>query len=66
MALKLEARFREFEGKQKVIQLDHAFSAFSGDIIGRISLDKNNYTEEFLDNPDFAPDWYAEDSRPSS
>lgn len=42
-----------------MIRLDHAFSAFSGDIIGRICLDKDDNAEEFLDHPDFAPNWYA-------
>ncbi|KAJ6114889.1 cytochrome P450 [Penicillium sp. IBT 16267x] len=58
VALKLEARLREYEGTNQVIRLDHALSAFSGDIIGRICLDKDDNAEEFLDNPDFAPDWY--------
>lgn len=59
VAFKLETRFREDEGKQKIIRLDHAFSAFSGDIIGRICLDKDHNEEEFLDHPDYAPDWYV-------
>ncbi|GKZ75835.1 hypothetical protein AnigIFM56816_003291 [Aspergillus niger] len=58
VALKLEGRLREYEGRHKVIRLDHAFSAFSGDIIGRICLDRDDAGDEFLDHPDFAPDWY--------
>ena len=57
VTLKLEARLRQFAGKNQPIRLDHAFSAFSGDIIGRICLDKDDNSEEFLDDPDFAPDW---------
>lgn len=59
VALKLESRFRELEGKNKVIRLDHAFSAFSADIIRRICLDTGESEDGFLDDPDFAPDWYA-------
>ncbi|KAK5633633.1 hypothetical protein RRF57_009347 [Xylaria bambusicola] len=38
VALHLESRLRGFEGQGKVICLDHALSAFSRDIIGRICL----------------------------
>ncbi|KAK4066137.1 uncharacterized protein Triagg1_8205 [Trichoderma aggressivum f. europaeum] len=61
VALHLESRFRELEGKNAVIRLDHAFSAFSGDIIGRICLgtgDRGSHGDRFLDAPDFASDWY--------
>ncbi|RFU72325.1 cytochrome p450 [Trichoderma arundinaceum] len=61
VALHLESRFRELEGKNTVIRLDHAFSAFSGDIIGRICLgtgDRGSHGDRFLDDPNFASDWY--------
>ncbi|KAF2735645.1 cytochrome P450 [Polyplosphaeria fusca] len=58
VALKLESRFRALEGTGKVIRLDHAFSAFSGDIIGRICLGREDTGNEFLDDENFAPDWY--------
>ncbi|KAH0529920.1 hypothetical protein TsFJ059_004613 [Trichoderma semiorbis] len=61
VALHLESRFRELEGKNAVIRLDHAFSAFSGDIIGRICLgtgDRGSHGDRFLDTTDFASDWY--------
>ncbi|KAL7793173.1 cytochrome P450 [Trichoderma ceciliae] len=61
VALHLESRFRELEGKNAVIRLDHAFSAFSGDIIGRICLgtgDRGSHGDRFLDDPGFASDWY--------
>jgi hypothetical protein len=51
---KLETRLRALEGTNAVIRLDHAFSAFSGDIIGRICWEDQ---EEFLDHPQFAPEW---------
>lgn len=56
VALHLEGRLKAFKGQQKVIRLDHAFSAFSGDIIGRICLDTTE-GGAFLDDTDFAPDW---------
>jgi hypothetical protein len=58
VALHLETRLRELKGSKKVIRLDHAFAAFSGDIIGRICLDNGETGGRFLDDPDFAPDWY--------
>ncbi|KAK0701924.1 cytochrome P450 [Lasiosphaeria miniovina] len=58
VALHLETRLRDLKGSGKVIRLDHAFSAFSGDIIGRICLDGGSGGSRFLDDPDFAPDWY--------
>lgn len=58
VALRLEERLRELKGQNRVIRLDHAFSAFSGDIIGRICLDSSNGKEDsFLDDSEFAPDW---------
>lgn len=51
---KLEKRIRALEGTGTVIRLDHAFSAFSGDIIGGLCWEGQ---ESFLDDPDFAPDW---------
>ena len=39
-----------------VVQLDHACSAFSGDVIGQILWDDQ---EKFLDDPNFAPEWYG-------
>jgi hypothetical protein len=56
VALKLESRLQELSGTRTVIRLDHALSAFSGDVISRICLGDKN-TNEFLDDPDFAPYW---------
>ncbi|KAK3695836.1 cytochrome P450 [Podospora appendiculata] len=59
VALHLETRIRDLKGTHTVIRLDHAFSAFSGDIIGRICLNSTDETGgRFLDDPDFAPEWY--------
>lgn len=57
VTLHLENRLRNLEGKNQVIRLDHALSAFSGDIIGRICLGNVDPAEEFLADPSFAPDW---------
>jgi hypothetical protein len=58
VALKLEHRLKKLAGTGIVIRLDHAFSAFSGDIIGRICMGPKHNQNEFLDDPDFAPGWY--------
>ncbi|QSZ30614.1 hypothetical protein DSL72_000171 [Monilinia vaccinii-corymbosi] len=52
---KLEQRLVEYKGTDKAIRLDHAFSAFSGDIISKICWEDEN---EFLDDASFAPEWY--------
>ncbi|KAK7935352.1 hypothetical protein PG985_000847 [Apiospora marii] len=57
-ALHLESRLRGLEGTHTVVRLDHAFSAFSGDIIQRICLGDSEFEGRFLDDPEFAPDWY--------
>lgn len=53
---KFEYRLKNMQGSNTVIRLDHAFSAFSGDIIGKICWENH---DEFLDDPDFAPQWYV-------
>ncbi|KAI1292699.1 cytochrome P450 [Xylaria venustula] len=58
VALHLESRLRDYNGQGKVIRLDHALSAFSGDIIGRICLGDVKPQDKFLNDPEFAPDWY--------
>ncbi|KAM5485587.1 hypothetical protein McanCB56680_001888 [Microsporum canis] len=58
VALKLESRIRALEGTNTVIRLDHAFSAFSGDIIGKICLDSGDESKTFLSHPTFNPEWY--------
>lgn len=51
---KFEFRLKSMQGTNTVIRLDHAFSAFSGDIIGKICWENH---DEFLDDPAFAPEW---------
>ena len=51
---KFAGRLETLKGTESVIQLDHACSAFSGDIIGQICWDDK---EKFLDDPNFAPEW---------
>ena len=53
---KLVRRLESFERTGVPVRLGHAFSAFSGDVIGRICCEEK---EEFLDDPDFAPQWYT-------
>ncbi|KAH7115075.1 cytochrome P450 [Dendryphion nanum] len=58
VAAKLETRIRQHAGTGKPIRLDHAYAAFSGDIIGSICCGGRDAEVHFLDEPDFAPDWY--------
>jgi hypothetical protein len=61
ITLKLETRLQKFEGSHKVIRLDHAFSAFSSDVMCRLCLADDPDGEQrsdFLDHPDFSPEWF--------
>jgi len=51
---KFEGRLNTFEGTGTIIRLDHAFSAFSGDVIARICWENPH---SFLDDSEFAPAW---------
>lgn len=51
---KLVGRFEALKGTRTVIRLDHAFTAFSGDIIGGLCCEQRN---DFLDDPHFSPQW---------
>lgn len=59
---KLAGRIEVLKGTGTVIRLDHACSAFSGDIIGQICW---NNEEKFLDDPNFAPEWYPSNTAKS-
>lgn len=52
----LNRRFETLRGAGTVIRLDHAFVAFSGDIISRICCE--NHTD-MVEDPNFAPHWWA-------
>ncbi|KAI1410009.1 cytochrome P450 [Hypoxylon sp. FL1857] len=58
VALHLESRIREFSGTGKVIRLDHSFSAYAGDVVGRMCLDTKDRRDRFLSEPNFSPDWF--------
>ncbi|KAL8633733.1 hypothetical protein Q9189_000469 [Teloschistes chrysophthalmus] len=51
---KLAGRIEALKGTPTVVRLDHAFSAYAGDVVGRICWEDK---EEFLDDPDFSPTW---------
>jgi cytochrome P450 len=51
---KLESRLDSLSGTERVIRLDHAFFALSGDIMARICFDDG---KSYLDDEDFAPEW---------
>jgi hypothetical protein len=57
VALKLESRLKEAEGKGIVIRLEHAFACYAGDIMRSICLGEEASSDEFLNDPDFSPDW---------
>lgn len=48
-------RFESFKGTGKVVRLDHAFTAFAGDVISRLCIDD---PPNFVDSPEFAPGWF--------
>jgi cytochrome P450 len=48
-------RFESYRGTGKVIRLDHAFTAFAGDVISRLCIDD---PPNFVDSPDFSPGWF--------
>lgn len=52
----LVSRIEALKGTQSVIRLDHAFTAFSGDVISKICYEEH---DDFLQDPKFAPRWSA-------
>ena len=56
----MERRIQSLKGSNRVIRLDHVFSAFSGDVIGKICCES---PPDFIDDPDFAPHWYYKCSK---
>ena len=52
----LVSRIDALKGTQSVIRLDHAFTAFSGDVISKICYEEH---DDFLKDPKFAPRWSA-------
>ena len=48
-------RFERLRGTGKVVRLDHAFTAFSGDVISRLCIDD---PPNLVDDPEFAPEWF--------
>ena len=57
---KMERGLQSLQGSNRVIRLDHVFSAFSGDVIGKICCES---PPNFIDDPDFAPHWYYKHSK---
>lgn len=57
---KFAGRLEALEGTGSVVRLDHACSAFAGDVIGQICWDDR---EMFLDDPNFAPEWHGSKCR---
>jgi cytochrome P450 len=51
---KLIARFESLKGSERVIRLDHAMLAFSGDVIGHVCVEN---PAELIEDEDFSPAW---------
>ena len=51
---KLMRRFEALNGTGQVIRIDHAFAAFSGDVITSLCTDQ---PRDLMDEPNFSPDW---------
>lgn len=52
----IEKRFASFKGTGKVVRLDHAFTAYSGDVINRVCMD--DPPDVFIEEPEFSAWWY--------
>lgn len=52
---KFELRCEAVKGTEDIIRLDHAYFALSGDVVGKLCWAEK---EEFLDDPEFAVEWY--------
>lgn len=48
-------RFESLKGTNAIVRLDHAFTAYSGDIISALCIDD---PPSFTDEPDFSPGWF--------
>jgi hypothetical protein len=58
ITLRLEERLRSLAGTSQAVRLDHVFNAFAGDVIGQICLGSTSSDTGFLDDRNFAPEWY--------
>ena len=56
----MERRLQSLQGSDRMIRLDHVFSAFSGDVIGKICCES---PPKFIDDLNFAPHWYHKHSK---
>lgn len=50
----LSERLEEKKGTKEIIRLDHVFSAFAGDVVGRICAET---PPDMMKHPDFGADW---------
>lgn len=50
----LDQRFQDLKGSGRVVRLDHAFSAFAGDVISRICCES---PATFVKHEEFSPHW---------
>lgn len=50
----LDSKLQALKGTREVVRLDHAASAFTGDIMGHFACGEHPH---FLDGPGFTPEW---------
>lgn len=55
--VKLVKRFKCIEGTGRIIRLDHAMLAFSGDVIGQVCVEDS---AQLLDDEEFSPSWWVQ------
>ena len=54
LTIKLLDRLKSSAGR--VVRLDHAFTAYAGDVVRRLCCDEK---DDLLDRPDFSAYWYV-------
>ncbi|KAF2708717.1 cytochrome P450 [Pleomassaria siparia CBS 279.74] len=54
-ARKLMKRFEDLKDSERVVRLDHAMLAYTGDVVGHICVDN---PKELIADENFAPEWY--------
>lgn len=50
----LDAKLRKFKGTGTTVPLDHAFTAFTGDLVGQFTCAEH---PQLVDGSDFTPQW---------
>ncbi|KAL4947493.1 cytochrome P450 [Aspergillus filifer] len=51
----LDAKLHKLKGTGTIVPLDHAFTAFTGDLVGQFTCGEN---PQLVEGPDFTPQWH--------